>query len=116
MILDGANGTELERLGARMDQDLWCARALADRNAGYWARPNWTFVDRVSPEEYLDDARRWVEAGATIVGGCCGVGVESTSAPSRKDWGAPRAERLLLRSDDEGGSSSSRWVRGPAPR
>ena len=30
VILDGANGTELERLGVRMDQDLWCARALAD--------------------------------------------------------------------------------------
>ena len=24
----------------------------------------------------LDDARRWVEAGAAIVGGRCGVGVE----------------------------------------
>ena len=30
VILDGANGTELERLGVRMDQDLWCARVLAD--------------------------------------------------------------------------------------
>ena len=30
VILDGANGTELERLGVRMDQEVWCARALAD--------------------------------------------------------------------------------------
>ena len=30
VIPDGANGTEPERLGARMDHDLWCARALAD--------------------------------------------------------------------------------------
>ena len=49
-------------------------------NAGYWARPNWTFVDRVSPDAYLADARRWVEAGAAIVGGCCGVGVEHIRA------------------------------------
>ena len=49
-------------------------------NAGYWTRPNWTFVDRVSPDVYLDDARRWVEAGAAIVGGCCGVGVEHIRA------------------------------------
>lgn len=49
-------------------------------NAGYWTRPNWTFVDQVSPETYLDDARRWVEAGAAIVGGCCGVGVEHIRA------------------------------------
>ena len=127
MIPDGANGTELERLGARMDQDLWCARALADcpdlvhevhrryidagtdvimmhsvrdvtedavkvmranwsgpvgayPNAGYWTRPNRAFVDQVSPDEYLADAGRWVEAGAAIVGGCCGVGVEHIRA------------------------------------
>ena len=49
-------------------------------NAGYWTRPNWTFVDQVSPDAYLTDARRWVEAGAGIVGGCCGVGVEHIRA------------------------------------
>ena len=49
-------------------------------NAGYWSRPNWTFVDQVTPDEYLADARRWVEAGASIVGGCCGVGVEHIRA------------------------------------
>ena len=49
-------------------------------NAGYWARPNWTFVDQVTPQEYLADARRWIDAGATIVGGCCGVGAEHIRA------------------------------------
>ena len=49
-------------------------------NAGYWTRPNWAFVDQVSPEEYLADAVRWVEAGASIVGGCCGLGVEHIRA------------------------------------
>ena len=27
-----------------------------------------------SPEAYLEDAQRWVQAGASIVGGCCGIG------------------------------------------
>ena len=49
-------------------------------NAGYWTRPSWTFVDQISPEEYLADARRWVDAGAAVVGGCCGVGVEHIRA------------------------------------
>ena len=49
-------------------------------NAGYWTRPNWTFLDQVSPDEYLADARRWIEAGAAMVGGCCGVGVEHIRA------------------------------------
>lgn len=43
-------------------------------NAGYWNRPNWVFVDEVSPEKYADEARRWVQHGAQILGGCCGVG------------------------------------------
>ena len=49
-------------------------------NAGYWTRPNWTFVDQVTPEAYLADARRWVNAGAAIIGGCCGVGAEHIRA------------------------------------
>ena len=58
----------------------WSGPVGAYPNAGYWTRPNWAFVDQVSPEVYLADARRWVEAGATIVGGCCGVGVEHIRA------------------------------------
>lgn len=58
----------------------WSGPVGAYPNAGYWTRPNWTFVDQVPPDLYLADARRWVEAGATIVGGCCGVGVEHIRA------------------------------------
>ena len=36
----------------------------------------------VTPEMYLELARRWVAAGATIVGGCCGIGPEHVSALS----------------------------------
>ena len=49
-------------------------------NAGYWTRPNWTFVDQVSPQDYLADARSWVASGASIIGGCCGIGVEHIRA------------------------------------
>ena len=58
----------------------WPGPVGAYPNAGYWSRPKWTFVDQVSPDRYLADARRWVEAGAAIVGGCCGVGVEHIRA------------------------------------
>ncbi len=36
----------------------------------------------VTPESYLAWARRWIDAGATMVGGCCGVGPEHVSALS----------------------------------
>ena len=58
----------------------WSGPVGACSNTGYRTRPNWTFVDQVSPEVYLAAARRWVGAGAAIVGGCCGVGVEHIRA------------------------------------
>ena len=64
----------------RVLRGAWSGPVGAYPNAGYWSRPNWTFVDQVTPDEYLADARRWVEAGASIVGGCCGVGVEHIRA------------------------------------
>ncbi len=49
-------------------------------NAGYWQRPSWTFVDQVSPDEYADEAMKWVSMGAQIVGGCCGIGPDHIAA------------------------------------
>ena len=50
VILDGAIGTELERLGARMDQGVWCARALAE-----------------NPDLVHEVHRRYLDAGADII-------------------------------------------------
>lgn len=49
-------------------------------NAGYWERPNWTFIDEISPEYYWQEAQAWLELGAQIVGGCCGTGPEHIQA------------------------------------
>ena len=62
----------------------WSGPVGAYPNAGFWTRPNWTFVDQVSPEGYLADARRWVETGAAIVGGCREVGVEHIRAVAER--------------------------------
>jgi S-methylmethionine-dependent homocysteine/selenocysteine methylase len=34
----------------------------------------------LTPERYLDFGRAWVAAGATMVGGCCGIGPEHVAA------------------------------------
>ena len=52
-------------------------------NAGYWLRPEWAFVDQISPQNYLERARKWLDTGARIVGGCCGIGPEHIAALSR---------------------------------
>jgi S-methylmethionine-dependent homocysteine/selenocysteine methylase len=38
--------------------------------------------DDVTPEAYLELSRSWIAAGATIVGGCCGIGPDHISALS----------------------------------
>lgn len=35
------------------------------------------------PARYLDHARRWIDAGATTIGGCCGTGPEHIRAIAR---------------------------------
>jgi homocysteine S-methyltransferase len=40
--------------------------------SGYFARPNWVFVD-VSVADLVTAARGWIDQGVTVVGGCCGI-------------------------------------------
>lgn len=40
---------------------------------GRFDPPDWRFTDEYPPEKYLELARGWVKAGASIVGGCCGA-------------------------------------------
>ena len=51
-------------------------------NRGYYEKPNWKFVDNISPNDYLEYARTWKKDGVQIIGGCCGVGVEEIKAIS----------------------------------
>jgi len=56
---------------------------VTDSHAGRLANEGLTQVrDDVTPEAYVEWAKRWVDAGATIVGGCCGVGPEHIRALS----------------------------------
>lgn len=40
----------------------------------------WEFGPSMSPQRYLDYARQWVDAGARIIGGCCGTTPEHIRA------------------------------------
>jgi homocysteine S-methyltransferase len=46
---------------------------------GGFSPPNWQFSE-LTPEHYLAEARCWVDDGARIVGGCCGVRPEHIRA------------------------------------
>lgn len=55
----------------------WTGPLGAYSQSGDWISPNWQFVNLISPDEYLAQARRWVaDYRLQIVGGCCGIGVQ----------------------------------------
>jgi homocysteine S-methyltransferase len=43
---------------------------------------NWLATDAIDPERYADYAASWIEAGASVVGGCCGTTPEMIRAIS----------------------------------
>jgi homocysteine S-methyltransferase len=48
--------------------------------SGHFERPNWNFVDSITPADLVDEARGWVEKGVRLLGGCCGTGPEHIRA------------------------------------
>jgi S-methylmethionine-dependent homocysteine/selenocysteine methylase len=98
--LFGRAAAELERLGVsallvnclppeRVRGTLPFLRGYTDLplgvypNAGRFIDPGWDFEHASSPEAFAIQAGEWLADGATIVGGCCGVGPEHISAARR---------------------------------
>ena len=52
-------------------------------NLGCWREGRWAGHDEVSPDDFADEALEWLESGARIIGGCCGVGPEHIRAVYR---------------------------------
>lgn len=47
--------------------------------SGYFKMPDWQFGD-LDPEGFVSACRSWRQAGASVLGGCCGVGPEHIRA------------------------------------
>jgi S-methylmethionine-dependent homocysteine/selenocysteine methylase len=49
-------------------------RIMAYANVGHTDDAgNWVITDAVDPQTYAGYAQRWIKAGSTVVGGCCGT-------------------------------------------
>ena len=66
--------------GLKVLLDKWSGPVAAYPDS---LRPDWlttwqdsTLQNRESPQDFLQEARRWVEMGVQIIGTCCGFGVE----------------------------------------
>jgi homocysteine S-methyltransferase len=56
---------------------------MAYPDSGYFAMPDWRFVDIITPEAYTEFARAWTNKGVQVLGGCCGLGVEHVRAAAK---------------------------------
>ena len=43
-------------------------------NNGFFKKPNWNTTEDILPKNYYEEAKIWIESGAQIIGGCCGIG------------------------------------------
>jgi homocysteine S-methyltransferase len=56
---------------------------MAYPDSGYFEMPDWRFVDTIAPDRFASYSADWIAAGAQIIGGCCGLGVEHIRAAAR---------------------------------
>ena len=61
-------------------QERWDGPTGVYPESGYFTKPSWNFVDVISPEDLVKEAKDWVAAGARLLGGCCGTGPEHIEA------------------------------------
>ena len=45
-------------------------------DSGYFAMPDWKFVDIIPPDRYGEFVRQWMKDGVQLIGGCCGLGLD----------------------------------------
>lgn len=64
----------------RILRQYWSGPLGVYPESGYFEMPNWNFVDIIEPDELVAAARGWVDDGARLLGGCCGLGPEHVAA------------------------------------
>jgi methionine synthase I (cobalamin-dependent) len=59
----------------------WRGSLGAYAESGYFAMPDWQFIDIIPESEYVDLAKEWAEAfDLAMIGGCCGIGPSHIAA------------------------------------
>ena len=59
----------------------WSGALGAYAESGYFAMPDWQFIDIIPEAEYVDLAKDWARAfDLAMIGGCCGIGPSHIAA------------------------------------
>lgn len=73
------NEIELTDDALQIMKSQWAGPVGAYPEAGTFEMPDWKFVD-IKPDDFVAHCLRWRRLGATILGGCCGIGPEHIAA------------------------------------
>ena len=73
-------GSVVDSLG--VIRTAWRGVLGAYPHVGDWTPPTWVFHD-IAPIAFAGHAREWMSHGASIVGGCCGIGPEHIAELAR---------------------------------
>ena len=52
-------------------------------DSGYFVMPHWHFEDIIAADDFARCCQGWIDQGAQVVGGCCGLGLEHIKALAR---------------------------------
>jgi S-methylmethionine-dependent homocysteine/selenocysteine methylase len=66
--------------GIEMLRERWSGPLAVYPESGYFTMPNWQFVDVITAEDLVTEARAWRDHGVQLIGGCCGIGPEHIKA------------------------------------
>lgn len=64
----------------RILTENWIGTLGVYAHSGTFLMPNWKFNNIINPQDYAEIAEQWVTMGASILGGCCGVGPDHIRA------------------------------------
>ncbi|MEM0987698.1 MAG: homocysteine S-methyltransferase family protein [Pseudomonadota bacterium] len=77
--------TQVAYVDACLDivDQAWAGPVGVYAHTGTEIDTKWTFHDTITPRDYADNARRWLDRGVQVIGGCCGIRPEhiATMAP-----------------------------------
>jgi S-methylmethionine-dependent homocysteine/selenocysteine methylase len=64
----------------RILRELWDGPIGCYPECGYFKAPEWQFIDVITPTDLVAKSHDWKDLGATIFGGCCGIGPDHIGA------------------------------------
>ena len=78
----GVMHTRSDIIGDALDvvRGVFAKPLMAYPDSGYFAMPEWRFEDIIPPAQLQRFALDWIERGAQVLGGCCGLSPEHIAA------------------------------------